>query len=197
MSATIIQYLRWLKSAYRRLLKDADHSLYLQTWWSKGVSIAPTAIIRLGRYSRLEIGPGSLIGDYSLIDLQNDPLAKTACASVLRIGQRTAINEFNNIRASGGEIVIGDNCLISQFVSIIAANHSIARGIAIRDQPVDTTRNRIMIQDDVWIGTHAVILPGVTIGTGSIIAAGAVVTENIPECVIAAGVPAKPIKARL
>ena len=59
-----------------------------------------------------------------------------------------------------------------------------------RDQPSDMSRNKIQIGDDVWIGAHATVLPGVTIGTGSVIAAGAVVTSNIPEYAIAAGVPA-------
>lgn len=196
MSAHVIQYLRWIKSAYRRLLEDANHSLYLQSWWSKGVSIASSAIIRLGNNSQLTIGPGCLIGEYTLIDLQNDPLLKPPVTSTLHIGQRTAINEFNNIRAANGEIIIGDNCLISQFVSLIASNHSIARGAAIRDQPSDVSRHTIHIGDDVWIGTHVTVLPGVTIGTGSVIAAGAVVTSDIPEYSIAAGIPAQVKKLR-
>ncbi len=197
MGARVIQYLRWLQSAYRRLREDANQSLYLQSWWSKGVSIAPSAIIRLGDNSRLTIEPGCLIGEYTLIDLQNDTRLSPPVTSTLRIGRHTAINEFNNIRAANGEIIIGSDCLISQFVSLIASNHSIARGTAIRDQPSDVSKHTIRIGDDVWIGTHVTVLPGVTIGAGSVIAAGAVVTRDIPEYVIAAGIPAEPIRARL
>ena len=54
----------------------------------------------------------------------------------------------------------------------------------------------IIINDDVWIGAHSVILPGVTIGKGAVIGAGSVVTSNIPEYAVAVGVPAKVIKLR-
>jgi acetyltransferase-like isoleucine patch superfamily enzyme len=196
MTSTAVQYLRWLKSVYRRLAQDIANDRRLQTWWAQGVSISPSAIIRLGEGACLEIGPGSIIGPYTVLDLLNDPLATAHVTSTLRIGQRTGINEFNIIRAAGGEIRIGNNCLISQFVSIIASNHSTACGICMRDQPWDVTRNRIVIGDDVWVGTHAVLLPGVTLGTGSIIAAGAVVISDIPEYAIAAGVPAEVKKLR-
>jgi acetyltransferase-like isoleucine patch superfamily enzyme len=142
------------------------------------------------------IGRGSLIGAHTILDLCRDPLATKPFQSILRIGERTAINEFNSIRAAGGEIIIGDNCMISQFVSIVASNHSIARGSPIRDQPWDTKSNRICIGDDVWIGTHAVILPGVTLGTGSVIGAGAVVTSEIPGYAVAAGIPAEVMRFR-
>lgn len=193
---SFIHYLRWLKSAYRRLQQDVAIQTRVQTWWARGVSISPLALIVEGKNSCLEIGAGSIVGPYTVLDLQNDAHAAVPAASVLRIGQRTAINEFNNIRAAGGEIIIGNGCMISQYVSIIATNHSIEPGVWIQDQPWDTTKSRIWIGDDVWIGTHAIILPGVTIGTGSIIAAGAVVTSNIPEYVIAAGIPASIKKSR-
>jgi acetyltransferase-like isoleucine patch superfamily enzyme len=170
--------------------EDLTTQIRIQNWWSRGVSISPLTIIVQGKNSSLEIGTGSIIGPYTILDLQSDPHAQTPMASVLKIGQRTAINEFNNIRAAGGEIIIGDGCMISQYVSIIATNHSIEPGKWMLDQPWDVTKNKIWIGNDVWIGTHAVILPGVTIGTGSIIAAGAVVTSDIPEYVIAAGIPA-------
>jgi acetyltransferase-like isoleucine patch superfamily enzyme len=176
---------------YRRVQEDIAIQTRVQAWWARGVSISPLALIIEGRNSCLEIGEGSIVGPYTVLDLQNDQLATNPTASVLKIGQRTAINEFNNIRAAGGEIMIGNGCMISQYVSIIATNHSIEPGVWMRDQPWDTSKNRVWIGDDVWIGTHAIVLPGVTIGTGSIIAAGAIVTSDIPEYVIAAGVPAK------
>jgi len=187
---SIPQYLRWVKSIFRRARVDLADSQYRQDWWARGVSIAPHAMIKLGQNYSLEIGAGSMIGAYTLIDLSNDALAATPVASKLNIGQRTLINEFNNIRAAGGTVTIGDNCLISQFVTIVASNHSIARDRPMRDQPWDTRRTGVQIGNDVWIGAQAVILPGVTIQTGSIIAAGAVVNSDIPEYAIAMGVPA-------
>ena len=196
MNSAVLQYLRWIKSLYRRLHEDVANDRRRQTWLGKGVSVSPLAIIRLGTNCCLEIGEGSIVGAYTILDLSNDPIAKAPAASILKIGQRTAINEFNNIRAAGGEITIGDNCLISQFVSIIASNHSTARGVPMRDQPWHALRNTVHVGDDVWVGAHVVVLPGVTIGTGSIVAAGAVVTSDIPPNAIAAGVPARVRKYR-
>lgn len=187
----IMQYLRWLKHLSRRLRIDIADEFDRQRWWAQGVSISRTAIIRAGDHSVLEIGAGSLIGDYTILDLQNDPLLQPPVTSKLIIGRRTGINEFSNIRAANGTIVIGDNCLISQFVSVIAANHSTERGTLIRDQPADRSSHSVVIGDDVWIGANAVILPGVTIGAGSVVAAGSVVTADVPEYVVVAGVPAQ------
>ena len=153
--------------------------------------MSPLVMVRMGQYSELEIGSGCIIGPYSILDLQNDPLDVPPVPSVIRIGQRTAINEFNNLRSSGGEIVIGNDCLISQFVSMIATNYSTARSSRIREQATDPRSRSIRIGDDVWIGTHAIILPGANIGTGCVIGAGAVVTSRIPDYAVAVGVPAR------
>ncbi|NIV37749.1 MAG: hypothetical protein GWN58_52550 [Anaerolineae bacterium] len=141
--------------------------------------------------SILEIGAGSLVGPYAVIDLLGDSLAAQPEPSVLRIGQRTAINEFSNIRASGSEITIGDNCLLSQYVAVIGSNHSIKRGQPMRDQPWDMNKTGARIGNDVWIGTQAVILPGVQIGEGAVVAAGAVVASDVPAYAVVAGVPAE------
>jgi acetyltransferase-like isoleucine patch superfamily enzyme len=191
MALTPLDYLRWLRAMWRRIPEDVRYYQRRRDWWKKGVYISPTVIIRMAESARLEIGRGSAIGEYTALILENDPNAVTSVTAVLKIGQHTTIGEFNNIRAGGGEIVIGSHCMISQFVSIIASSHSTARGAYMVDQPWNTTNNRVHIGDDVWIGTHAVILPGVTIGAGSVIGAGAVVTSDIPEYAIAVGMPAE------
>ena len=195
-SSNMMRYLRWLKSSARRMREDFTNFNRRQDWWAQGVSISPLALIRTGTYSHLEIGRNSVIGPYTILDLQNDPLDKVPVTSVIKIGQRTAINEFNNIRASGGEIVIGDECLISEFVSMVATNYSTARDTPMRQQNTDESRTRIQIGNDVWIGTHAVILPGATIGMGCIIGGGAVVVGAIPDYAVAVGVPARVIRYR-
>jgi len=195
-SPNVMRYLRWLKSSVRRMREDFVNFDRRQDWWAQGVSISPLALIRTGTYSHLEIGRNSVIGPYTILDLQNDPLDKVPVTSVIKIGQRTAINEFNNIRASGGEIVIGDECLISEFVSMVATNYSTARDTPMRQQNTDESRTRIQIGNDVWIGTHAVILPGATIGTGCVIGGGAVVVGAIPDYAVAVGVPARVIRYR-
>lgn len=191
-----LRYLRWLKSLARRLRTDVAADLYRQAWWAHGVSVAPTAIIRLGANAVLEIGEGSLIGDYTVLNLLPDPLLAGQATPALKIGRRTAINEFNNIRAGNAPVTIGDGCLIAQFVSIIDADHGTGRDSWMRDQPHDLTRAGVHIGDDVWIGANAIILPGVTIGQGAVIAAGAVVTQNVAEYTVVGGIPAKIIRQR-
>ena len=77
-----------------------------QAWRQRGVEIAATALVRVGPHATLEIGRGTTIGPYSILDLLDDPLAEAPSASRLVIGQRVAINEFNNIRASGGGAIV-------------------------------------------------------------------------------------------
>ena len=88
-----------------------------------------------------------------------------------------------------GGIEIGDDCLIGHQVVIATLNHDPTpdRRKSMISAPVRIGRN-------VWIGSHATILPGVTVGDDAIIAAGAVVTKDVPAGTIAAGVPAKTIK---
>ncbi len=193
---TFVEILRWLKSIWRRLLDDYQWNIARQRWWAKGVSIAPSATIFVARGSRLSIGAGSLVGAHSILDLQTDPLAEKASRSILIIGNRTAINEFNNIRPGGATIIIGDNCLISQYVSIIGSNHALETGVPMRDQAWNMQSSGVTIGNDVWIGTHAVVLPGVKIGDGAVVAAGAIVTDDVPPNTIVGGVPAKTLKKR-
>lgn len=141
------------------------------------------------------IGEDVFIGNYSTIHVENyKPELRN---SSLEIGEKTYIGELNNIRAGGGKIVIGRKCLISQQVSIIAANHSIKKDEFIMDQPWSLDKNYVIIEDDVWIGSGAQILPGVIIGKGAVIAAGSVVIRNVEPDSIVAGNPAKLIKYRV
>jgi len=89
-----------------------------------------------------------------------------------------------------GGIIIEDNVLIGPKVNLITTNH-----------PLDPAERRatishpIVIKKNAWIGAAATILPGVTIGENSVVAAGAVVSKDVPPNTIAGGVPAKVIKA--
>lgn len=113
------------------------------------------------------------------------------------IGEGTWVGEYNNFRLTGGtKIFIGSNCLISQFCSFISINHGVDPSLPIKEQPNDLSRKDIAIGDDVWIGTGAVILPGVQVGTGSVIGANSTVTTNVPAMEVWAGSPAKKIRAR-
>lgn len=91
---------------------------------------------------------------------------------------------------------IGSDVMMGPEVIILTKNHNFSRlDIPMRLQG-STEVMQVIIGDDVWIGTRAIIMPGVIIGKGAIIAAGAIVTHNIPEYAIVGGVPAKVIKYR-
>ena len=106
----------------------------------------------------------------------------------LEFGDQVDVGEFTHIRANGG-IRIGSRVLIAANVTITTRAHPVElpRWSVTKDAP-------IVIEDDVWIGAGAVLLPGVTIGKGAVVAAGAVVTASVDPFTVVAGVPARPIK---
>lgn len=104
------------------------------------------------------------------------------------IGKNVFINQNCTFMDRGG-IVLEDNVLIAPRVNLVTINHSIDP-----ERRRDTESKPIHICKNVWIGAGATVTPGVTIGENSIIAAGSVVTKDIPPGVIAAGVPAKVMK---
>ncbi|WP_333480017.1 acyltransferase [Allocoleopsis sp.] len=106
-----------------------------------------------------------------------------------KVGKHSVINQKCRLDNRGG-ITIGENVSISAEVCILTADHDLQSwDFAGRTRPVH-------IEDYVFIGTRAVILPGVTLGKGCAVAAGAIVTKSVSPCTIVAGVPAKPIGKR-
>lgn len=108
----------------------------------------------------------------------------------VRIGSRVAINSFVHIWGQGG-LEIGDDTLIASHVSITTLTHDPSAAL-FRES---LNQSSVVIGRNVWIGTHAAILPGVHIGDGTIIAAGAVVLRDVPPRTLAAGVPARIIRS--
>lgn len=95
-----------------------------------------------------------------------------------------------------GPVTIGDNVMMDPEVVIYTSSHRHDRiDITMIEQGFEEPR-RVVIGDDVWLGRRAIIMPGVHIGKGCIIGAGAVVTKDIPEYSVAGGVPARVIKKR-
>ncbi len=93
-----------------------------------------------------------------------------------------------------GDISIGDNVIIGPQSIFWGRDHCMKLGVPINTQPHSI--EKIVIEDDVWIGANVTILKNVTIKEGAIVAAGAVVTKNVPSNTIVGGVPAKIIGKR-
>ena len=111
----------------------------------------------------------------------------------IRIGDRSMLGA-DSIIGSGTDVTIGEDVLMGPQVLIYTCNHCTELGIPIREQPF--AFQPVVIGDDVWIGARCIILPGVTIGNGAVLAAGAVVAKDVPENAIVGGVPAKVLKMR-
>lgn len=112
--------------------------------------------------------------------------------SIIEIGENVLLDDYCFVMAQNS-IRIGKNTNIAAFCYITDFNHCFSdKSKNIVEQGYDT--KPVIIEENAWIGTHVVILPGVTIGKGSVIGAGSVVTKNIPSNSVAAGNPAKVIR---
>ncbi|KAA3607058.1 MAG: acetyltransferase [Calditrichaeota bacterium] len=112
----------------------------------------------------------------------------------VEIGDYSGIND-NCLIEGGVSVKIGKWVRFGPNVSIITMNHNFVRkDIPIKQQGL--IKKPVSIGDDVWIGMNSVVLPGVTIGKGAVVAAGSIVTKDVDEYAIVGGVPAKLIKYR-
>jgi acetyltransferase-like isoleucine patch superfamily enzyme len=127
------------------------------------------------------------LGDYSVVE--SFSCINNAVGDVV-IGDHTRIGLHNTVI---GPVTIGSHVNLAQGITITALNHNFGdKSQRIDDQGVST--DPVIVGDDIWIGANAVILPGVNIGHHSVVAAGAVVTKDVPPHSLVAGVPAKIIK---
>lgn len=153
------------------------------------------------------VGDRVIIGESSWFDIE-DPKSK------IRIGDEVKIARYCTFRAGPGDVLIdeqtnfgvfsfiagyggveiGKYTAIGSHVVIMTYSHIFEDLSPIRYQ--DLKLERVRICEGAWLGTHVVVMPGVTIGKGAVIGAGAVVTKDIPEYSIAVGVPAKVIDKR-
>ena len=112
----------------------------------------------------------------------------------ISIGKNTTINSFANFRFKNAKINIGDDCLIARNVTILTQSYEI-------DNKEEISLDDMIIKDvyigsNVLLGSNVVIMPGVSISNNSVIGAGSVVTKNIGDSEVWAGVPAKFIRKR-
>ena len=157
----------------------ADVALYIANHIVNKVPSHRVRLLYYRRVMRYVIGAGARV----LLGLKVDGRAG------LTVGPRSIVNE--NCRLdSRGTLTIGADVSISSDVMILSADHDgRSPGFAYQTRAV-------RVEDHVWIGTRALVLPGVRIGRGAIVAAGAVVTKDVAPLDIVGGIPAKAIGRR-
>ena len=127
------------------------------------------------------------LGQYSVVE--SGACINNAVGDVI-IGDHTRIGLHNTVI---GPVTIGNHVNLAQGITVTALNH-IFDNVELRIDEQGVSTNPVAIADDVWIGANAVVLPGVSIGSHSVVAAGAVVTKDVPAHSLVAGVPAKIIR---
>ena len=142
-----------------------------------------------GGQGGLRIGAGSWIMNGCRLHVFN---FRGMSQSGIRLGRRTFVGEGSIMRGQGG-IIVGDNVLFGPRVQILAVDHVFADPTQpVMDQGI--TAQGIVIEDNCWIGAGAIVLDGVTIGRGTCVGAGTVVTKSLPPHSLAVGVPARVIR---
>jgi acetyltransferase-like isoleucine patch superfamily enzyme len=156
-----------------------------------GVTLGRGVIIDGLSREGVRIGDRVSIGQYTIIEATG---VISEIGNGVSIGADSGLGAYSFVGAAGG-VRVGKNVIIGQRVSFHSENHNFERtDIPIKEQGV--TRRGIAIDDDCWIGANVVLLDGSRVGKGCVIAAGAVVTGEIPPYSVAAGVPAKILRSR-
>ena len=132
----------------------------------------------------VSFGDGSKISEY----------VKISHPYRISLGKESHVTNRSNLDGRGG-ITIGDYVLIG-FESIILTTMHVYRDPSLPIKLQGVEQKPVVIGNDVWLGTRAIVLPGVTIGDGAIVGAGAVVTKDVPPYTIVAGVPARIVGMR-
>lgn len=160
-------YLRLLTPLYQHRGRGS------KIYWSARMDTPP--------YRRFWLGKQSVVESFCCI---NNAVGDVTIGDHTRIGIHSTII---------GPVCIGSHVHLAQGITVTALNHRYDdKKRRIDEQGVST--QPVVISDDVWIGANAVILPGVTIGRHAVVAAGAVVTKDVPDYCMVGGVPAKIIK---
>ena len=184
--------------------KDRVHLAWLTP---KGY-ISPNATIQ---HNNLKLGKNVFIGDrvtiYKTNDggpveledrvaLYGDIIMETCDDGSIVIGEDTHIQPRCSIVGGGkASVIIGKRVEVASNCAFYPYNHATEPGQRIREQPL-ISRGDIVIEDDAWLGFGVIVLDGVRIGSGAVIGAGSVVTQDIPADAIAVGSPARVVKMR-
>lgn len=181
------EFLAWMNSG-KRVVGGSEEHRYISQLAFEAMKI--TTVLNQGYHEPEEIRTlmEKLTGGPIDESFRMFPPFYTDCGKNIHIGKNVFINCGCHFQDQGG-IYIGDGALIGSQVVLATINHG--------RKPEERTDNipaPIYIGKRVWVGSHATILPGVSVGDGAIVAAGAVVTKDVPPNTVVGGVPAKAIR---
>ncbi|HEY8173542.1 MAG TPA: DapH/DapD/GlmU-related protein [Dehalococcoidia bacterium] len=144
--------------------------------------------IRLRGRVRVENYGGLRIGERVRIEARTVPVELVSWRGPLTVGEGTFINYGTSISAHES-VSIGRDCLIGNYVLIMDSDYH-----DLRDRSKPGIAKAIVIEDNVWIGARAIVLKGVHIGEGAVVAAGAIVVNDVPARTVVANEPAKVVR---
>ena len=198
-----------MRKIFSRIISELSSWLYFLVRWMPGDTgtiiryyLYRASLARCGK--KLNVSPGCYlrdcrnitIGDRVNIGLNSQIYAAGEGTESITIGNNVGMNSNVMLNADcGGQIIIGNNVLIGPNCVLRASNHEFS-DVRIPIKAQGHRSGRIIIEDDVWLGSNVVILPDVIGKTGAVIAAGAVVTKDVDSFCIVGGVPAKVIAKR-
>ena len=168
--------------------KNAERDAYANELFQEAVRIGMELNTKYHTPEELREIMGRLIGKQVDRSFRMFPPFYTDFGKNITIGKDVFINSGCHFQDQGG-IEIGDGALIGHNVVLATINHDL--------NPKENRKNHyapIKIGDHVWIGSNATVLPGVTIGDYAVVAAGAVVTRDVPAMTVVGGVPARVLK---
>lgn len=170
-------------------LKRSFNNFYDNFYFYRAFGYYPPNGITISKLKYMKLGNNIALAPYCSLYCQDPDKG-----SILEIGNNVAMNRNVMINADlGGKIFIGDDVLFGPNVVLRASNHNFTdRSIPFTQQ--GHTGGTIVIENNVWLGSNVVVLPNVRIGTGSVIGAGSVVTNNVSPYSVYAGVPAKQLR---
>lgn len=189
MANKVLEYLLAVARLVLRAIPDElfgtriRHAAYRWVMRDSGRFFAVSADVRITGFRSISIGGGTAID--SSVKLHAHESRGLCVGARVGIGYNAVVSA-----ADGGAVRIGDNTMIGPNVVLVAADHRF-------DDPTKPMRFQghigrdIEIGDDVWIAANCVVVGGVSIGRGSVVGAGAVVTRNIPPMEVWGGVPAR------
>ncbi|HWR84398.1 MAG TPA: DapH/DapD/GlmU-related protein [Rhodoglobus sp.] len=170
------------------------------SFWDEADDDARTAQLELQRQLPYSLGERCFVSELASLDLDAFDLgdrsyvaAGAYLTGTVKVGADCSLNPYTVVR---GQVTMGDGVRIGAHTSILGFNHTMSDpDVPVFKQPLQA--KGIVIGDDVWIGSHVVILDGVTVGSRTVLAAGAVVVKDVPDGAIVGGNPARVLRYRV